>query len=95
MPNSKADKIFKNIFPTIHNFIKLYKKEKGDYRVLAYQLQKAESNLIFNKIVRQIKEYSPDIKIITVHDSIIVPKSRKDEVEAIFKLRLLEEFRVL
>jgi hypothetical protein len=93
--NSKADKMFSKLFPTIHNFIKLYKKENGDYRVLAYELQKAESNLIFNKIIRQIMTLYPDIKIVTVHDSIIVPISRKDEVNAIFKVKLYEEFGLI
>jgi len=92
--NSKADRVFKELFPTIHNFIKLYKKEKGDYKVLAYELQRAESNLIFNKIIREIKTYYPDIKIVTVHDSIIIPRNRKDEVEAIFKTKLYEEFNL-
>ena len=92
MHNSTADKVFKELFPTIHNFIRLYKKDRGDYRILAYELQKAESNLIFNKIVRHIKDHCDDIKIVTVHDSIIVPKSRKEEAEAIFKMKLYEEF---
>lgn len=94
MANSKADKAFKALFPTIHNFIRLYKKDRGDYRILAYELQKAESNLIFNKIVKEIKELYPEMKIVTVHDSIIVPRSRKDDAEAIFKTKLYEEFGI-
>jgi len=92
MHNSKADKAFKELFPTIHNFIRLYKKEKGDYKVLAYELQKAESNLIFNKIIREVKNSFPEIKIVTVHDSIIVPRNRRHEVDAIFRTKLYEEF---
>jgi len=92
MHNSKADKAFKELFPTIHNFIRLYKKEKGDYKVLAYELQKAESNLIFNKIIREVKNSFPDIKIVTVHDSIIVPRNRRHEVDVIFRTKLYEEF---
>ena len=57
--NSKADKIFIKLFPTIHNFIKLYKREHKDYKVLAYDLQKAESNLIFNKIIKEVMNYHP------------------------------------
>ena len=90
--NSKADKLFKSIFPTIHRFIQLYKKENGDYKVLAYKLQKMESNLIFNKIIRKIMFTNPDIKVITVHDSIIIPKKYKDEVNAIFQTEILKEF---
>jgi hypothetical protein len=93
--NSKADKVFSNLFPTIHNFIKLYKKEHGDYRILAYDLQKAESNLIFNQIIRQIITLYPEIKVVTVHDSIIMQKKYRDCVWAIFQTKLLEEFRII
>ncbi len=93
--NSKADKIFNSLFPTIHNFIKLYKKENEDYKVLAYELQKAESNLIFNKIIRQIMNLHPEIKLVTVHDSIIIPRKYKDSVWAIFQTKLFEEFGLI
>jgi len=93
--NSKPDALFSSIFPTIHNFIKLYKKEMGDYKILAYELQKAESNLIFNKIIRQIMTLYPEIKMVTVHDSIIVPMEDKDRVSAIFNSKLYEEFGII
>lgn len=93
--NSKADKAFSKIFPTIHNFIKLYKKEHGDYRIIAYDLQKSESNLIFNKIIRQIMTLYPDVCLITVHDSIIIKKSHRDIIYPIFKTKLYEEFELI
>lgn len=92
--NSSSDKIFSRIFPTIHNFIKSYKKENGDYRILAYDLQKAESNLIFNKIIKQIIQNNPEIKLVTVHDSIIMQKIHQNTVNAIFQTKLLEELRI-
>lgn len=82
--NSKIDSLFAKLFPTIHNFIKLYKKENKDYRVLAYDLQKAESNLIFNNVIKRIIEHNSDIKVVTVHDSIIIQRKWKDEVSKIF-----------
>ena len=93
--NSKADKIFCNLFPTIHHFIKLYKKDNGDYKILAHDLQKSESNLIFNKIIKQIISLYPEIRIVTVHDSIIVSKKYKDYVLAIFETKLYEEFGII
>jgi hypothetical protein len=92
---SKADKIFISLFPTIHHFIKLYKKEHNDYKILAYDLQKAESSLVFNKIIRQVMNLYPDIKIVTVHDSIIVPRKNKEEVSAVFHTKLYEEFGII
>ena len=92
---SKSDKIFVKLFPTIHHFIKLYKKEHNDYKILAYDLQKAESSLVFNKIIRHVMNLYPDIKIVTVHDSIIVPIKNKEEVSAIFHTKLYEEFGLI
>lgn len=90
-PN-KHDNLFKKIFPTIYQFIKSYKKEKGDYRFLSYELQRAESNLIFNKIIKMIMNLCPEVKVITVHDSIICAKKYRDIVEIIFNKMLSEEF---
>jgi hypothetical protein len=90
--SNKHDNLFKKIFPTIYQFIKSYKKEKGDYRFLSYELQRAESNLIFNKIIKMIMNLCPEVKVITVHDSIICAKKYRDIVEIIFNKMLSEEF---
>jgi hypothetical protein len=90
--NSKSDKLFSKLFPTIHNFIKLYKNEKKDYKILAHDLQKAESNLVFNKIIRKIMQQDSDIKLITVHDSIIAPKKYKEVISEIFFNEIFEHF---
>lgn len=92
--NSKPDLYFRSLFPTIHNFIKLYKSDNNDYRVLAYELQRAESNLIFNNIIKDISDRNKDIKIITVHDSIIVQRKWKQFVSSIFNDKITEYFEV-
>lgn len=81
--NSKHDKEFKKIFPTIHNFIKLYKNKFNNYKVLSHELQRMESDFIFNRVIKKIYEES-DISVITIHDSIIMKKSNKEFVETIF-----------
>jgi hypothetical protein len=93
--NSKADKYFATAFPSIHTFIKLYKKEYGDYRVLSYDLQKAESNLVYNKIIKKIMILHPDIKMLTVHDSIIYPRKYKDIVTDFFNSEMKLEFNLI
>jgi hypothetical protein len=93
--NSKADISFSQIFPTIHKFIKFYKKECGGYKVLAHDLQKAESNLIFNNIIKKINLIYPDIKLITIHDSIIYQKKWHNEVKQIFDAELNREFLLI
>ncbi len=92
--SSKVDKNFKNLFPTIHQFIKNYKKEHGDYRILAYDLQKAESDLIFNTVIKKVIQFYPEIKLITIHDSIVIPKKYKKEVNQIFEIELKKEFSI-
>ena len=92
--NSKVDKSFKKLFPTIHQFIKNYKKEHGDYRILAYDLQKAESDLVFNTVIKKVMQFYPEIKLITIHDSIVIPRKYKEEVNQIFEIELKKEFNI-
>ena len=92
--SSKVDKQFKKLFPTIHQFIKTYKKENDDYRVLAYDLQKAESNLIFNTIIKKIMQFYPEIKLITIHDSIVIPRKYREEANQIFEIELKKHFSI-
>lgn len=89
---SKADEMFKSIFPTIHSFIKGYKSKHKNYKILAHRLQSLESNLIFNQIVREIMEVSPHVKLITIHDSIVCAKKDSEVVEKIFNQKLKEHF---
>lgn len=86
--NSKSDKLFKSLFPTIHNFIKLYKMENNNYKTLSYELQRMESDVIFNKIIKNIMLLDNSIKIITVHDSIIFQSKHKKIVTNIFNNEL-------
>ena len=92
--NSKWDKLFRSLFPTIHHFIKLYKKDHNDYKILAYTLQRMESKLIFGDIVKTIMIVNPNIKILTVHDSIIVQKKHRDIVSSIFNSKIYENFDI-
>lgn len=80
----KANKTFREAFPTIHDFIKNYKSNKKDYKSLSHALQRTESELIFNKIVKEIMINDMSISLFTVHDSICYPKSHKNLVEEIF-----------
>ena len=90
--NNKNDLIFKKLFPTIHNFIKWYKKANGGYKVLAYELQNLESEFIFNNVVNQIMIEFPSTNLITVHDSIICAKSQTSVVSKIFYENLSKLF---
>lgn len=90
---TKFDISFSKIFPTIYNFIKFYKKMRGDYKSLAYDLQNLESDLIFNKIIKELNDINPNIRLITVHDSIICKKSDRQMLESVFYKHLSNEFK--
>lgn len=81
---SKNEIKFKKEFPSIYQFILDYKKEKDDYKALAYELQRSESNFIFNDICKTLYTRYPDIKLLTVHDSISFPEKYKNIVKEIW-----------
>lgn len=91
---NKTESVFEQIFPTIYGFIKKYKKERKDYKSLSYQLQKYESDFIFNKVIKYIMIHHPEIKLISCHDSIICKKTDKQIVYEIFKSHLKDEFEI-
>ncbi len=89
---TKEDKLFRSVFPTIFEFIRSYKKERADYKALAYELQRSESNLIFNDVIKEIIVLYPEIRLFTIHDSIVFPIKYKKIVESIFYKKLEETF---
>lgn len=90
---SKADSLFKKHFPSIYNFIIEFKKEKGDYRQLSYELQRAESEFIYNRVLIDFSSKFPEVPFLTVHDSIIVPKDFVQECKMIFDKHFNDYFR--
>lgn len=82
---NKENKVFNKLFPSIFTYIKQYKKEKGDYRALAYELQRSESNFLYNDVIRDILSEKPELSFFTVHDSITVKESDYDFVYKIFE----------
>jgi len=80
----KSSKVFKEIYPNVLQFIKNYKENKGDYKVMSHELQRIESEFIFDNVITKVKKKNPKIRIITVHDSLIFPCKYEDEVSKIF-----------
>jgi hypothetical protein len=82
------NKVFKKLFPSIFKWIKWFKKEKGDYKSLATELQRSESNFLFNSICKEIIAQYPNLPFFTVHDSITVKESDYDKVKKIFEYHI-------
>jgi hypothetical protein len=83
---NKDNQEFKKIFPSIFEYLVELKSMDDSYKELSHNLQKLESDFIYGKIVTTIKEKYPQIKLFTVHDSVIFPKKYKNEVELIFNI---------
>lgn len=92
LKSNKFDILFKNTFPNIYDFIVDYKIKNKSYKKLSHSLQSMESNLIFNKIVKTIIDFNPEIEILTIHDSIVFPEEYSKIVTEIFNNKLLSEF---
>lgn len=83
--NKKINKIFQKLYPSVFEYILEFKYEKRkNYKELAHELQKMESEFIFNQVIKEIYETYPEIILFTVHDSILFPKSYEERVRIIF-----------
>lgn len=82
--NSNCDKAFKKLFPEVFQWMVVEKDVMKDHRTIAHQLQKKESRLVFDNIIYRLKNEIPDIKLFTVHDSILFPKKYHSQVSEIF-----------
>lgn len=89
--NNESNISFRKIFPTVYEYISELKSLNNSYKEMSHALQKMESNFIYNKVISYIIEKFPDIKLFTIHDSIVYPLEYKVEVELIFKNFLKKE----
>lgn len=78
-------KMFKHLFPTVAKIVSFYKKD--DHRVLARLLQKAEADIMINKIVPRLADKG--IYCLTIHDSILTTPENSEIVKTI----MLDEFQ--
>lgn len=80
-------RMFEEMFPNVFKVIQHHKKK--DFRRLAWDLQKAESNLLIDRICgRLYSEGLPDLFVATIHDSVLVNAKYQGLAERI----IMEEF---
>jgi len=82
--NKRHNKIFKKLYPSVYEYILEFKESRKNYRELSHELQKMESDFMFNQVIKEIYDTYPDIILFTVHDSIVFPKSCQEKIEVIF-----------
>lgn len=86
--NNGKDNIFDKLYPITYSFIKKFKQK--NYKRLSKELQKIESNFMFNNVCPAL--HANGIKFITIHDSIIIPESKYYISKLIFS-NLLKEIK--
>ena len=79
---TKYKEIFKKEFPFIFDYMENY--EDDSLQELWLSLQRLESDFIFKKVYMSIINQFPNIKIITVHDSIYYPLKYHDSIKKIW-----------
>ena len=82
--SKKINKIFRDLYPSVYEYILEFKEVKKNYKELSHELQKMESEFIFNNVIKEIYDTYPEITLFTVHDSIIFPKSYEKKIKTIF-----------
>lgn len=80
-PTCHSTGMLSSVFPSMVAFASAYKRSRGDYRILAHDLQRAESDFVYNSVLAMVVDARPGMPFLTVHDSIIVKSSDLGIVE--------------
>jgi len=79
------NELFGKMYPNVFKWIVDYKKINKSYKIIAQELQRIESDFIFNNLIPNVLYKHKDLPMITIHDSIIIPDWAYDSVREIFK----------
>jgi hypothetical protein len=77
--------LFGELYPNVYAWIREYKRTSGSYKAIARELQRIESNFIFNNLIPDVVLRHGDLPIVTIHDSIVIPRSAYADVRQIFQ----------
>lgn len=84
MTKNYWNKLFNSLYPEVHEWIINYKKENKNYKIIAQHLQALESEFMFKQLIPEIIAYNKNIKLITIHDSVMIQEKYYSEVKKIF-----------
>jgi hypothetical protein len=91
----KEKELFRRLYPAVMNAFENYKgnlhlRYKDRHRRLAKALQRIESGIILDKVVKAISRSRPDLTIYTIHDSIVTTVGNESYVSEVMQ-RILAE----
>lgn len=78
---SKSD--FKNTFPSVYDIFRQIKVK--NHVALAHILQRIESEIIIQRVVKRISVEKPELPIFTIHDSVATTLGNEDYVSMVIK----------
>lgn len=82
-PEAKPKRLFRDNFPEIYE---LFKKIKVvNHKALAHILQRIESEIMIQNVVKRIFVEKPNLPIFTIHDSLATTVGNEDYVSALIK----------
>lgn len=84
MSKNYWNKLFNSLYPEVHEWIINYKKENKNYKIIAQHLQALESEFMFKQLIPEIIAFNKDIKLITIHDSVMIQEKYYEDVKTIF-----------
>lgn len=76
--------LFNKLYPDVYKWIVDYKKINKSYKIIAHELQRIESDFMFNNLIPRIVAHNKDIRVITIHDSVMVQEKYYNDVKIIF-----------
>jgi len=77
---------FKELYPSIYQYLFDYKTSLGDSKLVAQKLQGLEGDFIFNEVCMEL--YKKKIVFFTIHDSICVTVKNKGILDEIFNRKM-------
>jgi hypothetical protein len=88
--NREIEYIWNKCFPLMNKIIKIFKE--SNYKLLAHELQKKESDIMFNQLCPRIDQLG--INYFTVHDCVAVKKTDAEKVRKEF-IEVLDKNNIL
>jgi hypothetical protein len=87
--STPGKRAFATLFPTVDKVVRLLKK--GDHTTLPRLLQTLEAHLLLQRIGRQVTKALPQVPILTIHDSLVVPLPYADQVQRLMEQELANQ----
>lgn len=91
--SSPQNRVFRNVYPDVWQWIKSWKHGQGQYQALARKLQQMESQWVYETLMPKLRQVLPYTPFFTVHDSVYFPSDRRKTVVSVFNQCLSDLLR--